>query len=108
MNKHFLSVGLGLAALFAGSQATTTKPAQPNGTPKAPDLEQSRDMATKSWPADIRARKSAPVKPAAPVAKQRVEVVARPMALMGSPFSFPQVPTRRKVKYGKSRWVVLG
>jgi hypothetical protein len=64
-------------------------------------------MATKSWPADIRARKPVPVKPAAPVAKQRVEVVARPMALMGSPFRFPEVPTRRKVKYGRHRWVIL-
>ena len=106
MNKRFLSIGLGLAALFAGSQATQTT--QSAATAPAPDLQQTRDVAAKSWPASVRNQKPAPAKPATPATKQRVEVVARPLAMIGAPVRFIERPGRRKVKYGKSRWVILG
>ena len=56
----------------------------------------------------VKSRRPAPAKPTAQPAARRT-VAVQPCELMPASASlFIERPGRRKVKYGKSRWVILG
>lgn len=103
MNKKYLLLAgslLGLTTL-ATTQAPTPKQVE--------DAAHSIDQAkTATVSRTFTARKPAPAKPVAPVAKQRVQVAYRLISFLGTQYRFPERPVRRKVKYGKNRWVILG
>jgi hypothetical protein len=80
---------------------------------QAPTATQVEDVATSVkgptyTPRTFAAEKPAPAKPGAqPVAPRQVAVRAREIG--GVDFTrFVDRPGRRRVKYGKNRWVILG
>ena len=100
MNKRFLSAALAIGALLAGGQNSPLT--QSAKVQALDDAVQSIEAAKNFTP------KPAPAKSTSLTTTRRVEVVARPLAMMGAPVRFIERPGRRKVKYGKSRWIILG
>jgi hypothetical protein len=98
MHKRILGIGLGLAALLAGSQATQFTP-----TPQATTAQMMEEVAQSIE----QPTKPAPAQPdACPVPQCALAIQAWPL--------FPALGTRfieklhlRKVKYGKHRWVMV-
>jgi len=105
MHKSLLGAALAMGALLAGGQIGHVS--QQASASQEPDLAKTRQVATESWPASVRTQKPGPTKPASLVAKQRVELIPRSLALLDAPVRFVERPGRRKVKYGKNRWIIL-
>ena len=94
MRKIFLAAGAALGAGLAGPMTGTPTPAAAAPAP----AEQAAPAIT---------RHPTPQKPAAqPAAQRQVTVRAQP-GFADLPFRFIEKPGRRKVKYGKHRWVIV-
>jgi hypothetical protein len=102
MNKRFAILGAGLACALLGAS-----------TAQGPTPEQVEDVAATVEgptysPRTFKARTPAPAKPVAEPAVPR-QVVLRQAPLFSEDFHrIIERPGRRKVKYGKNRWVILG
>jgi hypothetical protein len=97
MHKRLLGAALAMGALLAGSQAN--HPTQSAATDTNPFESKGTSITFAGRPV--------PAKSVSFFNESDRTVVAMKacqMAEMGSPVRFPQVPLRRKVKYGKSRW----
>jgi hypothetical protein len=100
MNKRFALLGASLFGALLGAS-----------TAKAPTAAQVEDVAASVegptyTPRTFAAEKPAPAKPVAQVAARQVAVQAPIMASKDF-VRFIERPMRRKVKYGKNRWVIL-
>ncbi|MBH8559865.1 hypothetical protein [Hymenobacter negativus] len=95
MKRTFFALAAGMAALMGANQPTTTT---------APDTAQHKAGATTSTPAK-RVPQTDSTQPMAQATQPRT-IRPRPMAL-GGPVYYPAKPGLRKVKYGKSRWIIL-
>ncbi|MGI4823617.1 MAG: hypothetical protein ACRYFV_20590 [Janthinobacterium lividum] len=101
MHKRLLGAALAMSALLAGSQAS--QPAPSTATDNAPVEGKTVSVSVTV------AGRTAPVKSvsfANQPEKTVVTVKARPLAAL-SPMRFIERSGRRKVKYGKCRWVLL-
>lgn len=102
LRKKFALLGASLVGALFGASAV-----------QGPTVSQVEDVAaTVTGPAYVprtfAAEKPAPAKPAAePVAPRQVAMKAPIMADQDFRH-FVERPGRRKVKYGKNRWVILG
>jgi hypothetical protein len=107
MNRKILLLAGAMSALFAGKQATTSAPQAVAAGSDFVDMESLGAGVTIGTDFVI-GHEQAPAKPdAQPAAQQKVVAQSPPM--------FPNIsrhiierPGRRKVKYGKNRWVILG
>jgi hypothetical protein len=103
MNRKFLLLAGAFGALFAGSATSTP----PNG-PGVNDLDLAAGPRIVIGADQIVGRTPAPEQPVAqPIAGNEVAVRAREVGPQNFR-RFIERPGRRKVKYGKNRWVILG
>lgn len=104
MNRKFLLLAGAIGALFAGKSATTMQPVP------ATDVEIGTEAPGAGYVigADqIVSREPAPVSSdSIPAGTHQVAIRAKPLGLP-SITRFNERPMRRKVKYGKGRWVIL-
>lgn len=102
LKKRFALLGASLVGALFGASAV-----------QVPTASQVEDVATTVTgptytPRTFATEKPAPAKPAAePVAARQVAVHA-PLIAREDFRLFVDRPGRRKVKYGKTRWVILG
>lgn len=107
MNRKVLLLAGVIGALFAGKSATTSAPAHLSGpSVNVLDLEPGASIVIGAD--QIVSRKPAPAEPTTqPVAPRQVAVRAREVGPADF-HRFVERPMRRKVKYGRNRWVILG
>ena len=107
MNRKVLLLAGAISALFAGKSATTSAPEYLSGPGfNVLDLEPGASIVIGAD--QIVSRKPAPAEPTTqPVAPRQVAVRARELGPIDF-HRFVERPMRRKVKYGRNRWVILG
>ena len=98
---------LGLAATFAGlnTQVHTTEAPMAKMVDAVEQAAKSLDQVKTR---EFACRRPTPAKPTLqPLARRTVAVQPREL-MPAQAFRFIERPGRRKVKYGKNRWVILG
>lgn len=97
MKKHFLGMALAASAFLAGSISQVPATQQNKSAAKAEESANTQQKQTHE-----------PAKPIMQSVTQRV-VTMRPQA-MGYDYApvFRDISQRRRVKYGKHRWIMLG
>jgi len=106
MNRKVLLLAGAISALFAGKSSTTTAPPTV-AIDTAMDIESIGSGVTIGLDYTI-GQEQTPVKPAAQQVAQRTVELQNPPMFPGISRQFIERPMRRKVKYGKNRWVILG
>lgn len=106
MNRKVLLLAGAISALFAGKAATTNLP-EAVATGSEIDIK-SIGAGINIGADQIVGREPAPVKSdSLPVGTYQVGVRARELGPVDF-HRFVERPMRRKVKYGRNRWVILG
>jgi hypothetical protein len=103
MNKRFALLGASLLGALLGASTTSKIP-----TSGPIEVGTTSNHGPTYTPRTFVAEQPAPAKPAAePVVARQVAVKA-PIMSSKDFTRFVERPGRRKVKYGKNRWVILG
>jgi hypothetical protein len=102
MHKCLLGTALAMSALFAGSQAS-----QPTSTSQGTNVQHVRDLDKQLEPVSSQAQEPVHAKPADSLAKYIEKAAFRPVPVLDIPVRFTEKHSRRKVKYGRYRWVIM-
>jgi hypothetical protein len=103
LKKRFALLGASLLGALLGASTTSPIP-----TAGPIEIGTTSDQGSTYTPRTFAAEKTAPAKPAAEPVYPRQVAMKAPIMAQKDFMRFVERPMRRKVKYGKNRWVILG